>query len=209
MDVSQTTDLLPVFLQAEAVDWTYNMRREMQEIIPGLYLGPYSAATKSELGSLTVAGITHIVCVRQQIEASHVKPNFPQVFKYLVLDIGNNETENIIQYFPQVNEFLLSCLKSGGRALVHGVTGTSRSAALVQAFLMMHCGLSCAQSYLYIHSYRYCIYPNPNFVRQLEDYEPICAAYHSLRGDNQAVTHRESMKRKWEEEESPAEMDKS
>lgn len=31
------------------VDWQYSMRREMQEILPGLYLGPYSAATKSRV----------------------------------------------------------------------------------------------------------------------------------------------------------------
>lgn len=31
------------------VDWQYPMRREMQEILPGLYLGPYSAATKSRV----------------------------------------------------------------------------------------------------------------------------------------------------------------
>uniref|UniRef100_A0A671FQ28 Uncharacterized protein n=1 Tax=Rhinolophus ferrumequinum TaxID=59479 RepID=A0A671FQ28_RHIFE len=31
-------------------EWTYTMRREMQEILPGLFLGPYSSAMKSNLG---------------------------------------------------------------------------------------------------------------------------------------------------------------
>ena len=36
--------------------WTYEMRREMQEILPGLFLGPYSAASKSQVSSSTGAG---------------------------------------------------------------------------------------------------------------------------------------------------------
>ena len=33
----------------ESSDWVYKMRRSMQEILPGLYLGPYSAAKKTEV----------------------------------------------------------------------------------------------------------------------------------------------------------------
>ena len=33
----------------EAPDWNYIMRREMQEIVNGLYLGPYSVAVKSKV----------------------------------------------------------------------------------------------------------------------------------------------------------------
>jgi hypothetical protein len=46
----------------EYEDWVYNMRRTMQEIIPGLYLGPYSSAAKNSLDTLKDAGITHIIC---------------------------------------------------------------------------------------------------------------------------------------------------
>lgn len=33
----------------EANDWTYSMRREMQEIVKGLFLGPYSVAVRSKV----------------------------------------------------------------------------------------------------------------------------------------------------------------
>lgn len=65
-------------------EWTYTMRRHMQEVVPGLYLGPYSAASRSKLQSLIEHGITHIVCVRQDIEANFIKPNFPDKFKYVI-----------------------------------------------------------------------------------------------------------------------------
>ncbi|XP_011053464.1 PREDICTED: serine/threonine/tyrosine-interacting protein-like isoform X2 [Acromyrmex echinatior] len=82
-------------------EWTYTMRRNMQEVVPGVFLGPYSAASRSKLQSLLDHGITHIVCVRHAIEANLIKPNFPNSFKYLVLEIADTITENIIQHFKK------------------------------------------------------------------------------------------------------------
>ncbi|CAJ1048970.1 serine/threonine/tyrosine-interacting protein [Xyrichtys novacula] len=90
-------------------------KEELLEILPGLFLGPYSAAMKSKLPSLERQGITHIVCVRQDIEANFIKPNFPHSFRYLVLDIADNPVENIIRFFPSTKEFIDSCLATGGK----------------------------------------------------------------------------------------------
>lgn len=62
-------------------EWTYTMRRCMQEIVPGVFLGPYSAAQKTKLDILLENGVTHIVCVRQDVEAHLIKPNFPDHIK--------------------------------------------------------------------------------------------------------------------------------
>uniref|UniRef100_A0A3B4ZQ94 Serine/threonine/tyrosine interacting protein n=1 Tax=Stegastes partitus TaxID=144197 RepID=A0A3B4ZQ94_9TELE len=85
-------------------------KEDLLEILPGLFLGPYSAAMKSKLPILQRHGITHIVCVRQDIEANFIKPNFPHTFRYLVLDIADNPVENIIRFFPMTKEFIDSCL---------------------------------------------------------------------------------------------------
>lgn len=68
-------------MNAGNLEWTYIMRREMQEIVPGVYLGPYSSAISSRLEVLQKHGITHIVCVRQNIEAKVIRPHFPQYFR--------------------------------------------------------------------------------------------------------------------------------
>lgn len=99
------------------------MRREMQEIIPHLWLGPYASALKAkvclrsqlfELKSnwfdwkaeeLSRVGITHIICVRQEIESHWIRPNFADKYHYLTLDIADSPTQNIIQHFPRVNWF--------------------------------------------------------------------------------------------------------
>uniref|UniRef100_A0A4W5LF74 Serine/threonine/tyrosine interacting protein n=1 Tax=Hucho hucho TaxID=62062 RepID=A0A4W5LF74_9TELE len=145
------------------------MRREMQEILPGLFLGPYSAAMKSKLSVLERQGITHMVCVRQDIEANFIKPNFPHKFRYLVLDIADNPVENIIRYFPMVSF-------SMRKVLVHGNAGISRSAALVIAYLMETFGIKYRDAFSHVQERRFCINPNVGFVHQLQEYEAIYSA---------------------------------
>jgi len=49
-----------------------------------VYLGPYSAASRSKMQTLLDYKITHIVCVRHAIEANIIKPNFLDKFKYAI-----------------------------------------------------------------------------------------------------------------------------
>ncbi|XP_011140763.1 serine/threonine/tyrosine-interacting protein isoform X1 [Harpegnathos saltator] len=173
-------------------EWTYTMRRQMQEVIPGLFLGPYSAASRSKLDSLLEHGITHIVCVRQDIEANFIRPNFPDKFKYLVLNIADTATENIIQHFQNVKTFIDEGLNSGGQVLVHGNAGISRSAALVLAYLMETYGLSQIQAYAIVQQRRFCINPNEGFMTQLREYEPIYQAQKTLRNGQQSYVRERS-----------------
>uniref|UniRef100_A0A2R8PB68 Serine/threonine/tyrosine-interacting protein n=1 Tax=Callithrix jacchus TaxID=9483 RepID=A0A2R8PB68_CALJA len=136
-----------------------------QEILPGLFLGPYSSAMKSKLPILQKHGITHIICIRQNIEANFIKPNFQQLFRYLVLDIADNPVENIIRFFPMV-----------GKVLVHGNAGISRSAAFVIAYIMETFGMKYRDAFAYVQERRFCINPNAGFVHQLQEYEAIYLA---------------------------------
>ncbi|NXF12430.1 STYX protein, partial [Smithornis capensis] len=164
-------------------DWTYPMRREMQEILPGLFLGPYSSAMKSKLPILQKHGITHVICIRQNIEANFIKPNFQQLFRYLVLDIADNPVENIIRFFPMVkipsihtNVLIPFFISSSGKVLVHGNAGISRSAALVIAYIMETFGVKYRDAFTYVQERRFCINPNAGFVHQLQEYEAIYLA---------------------------------
>ncbi|KAH9507181.1 hypothetical protein Btru_056560 [Bulinus truncatus] len=157
-------------------DWEYAMRREMQEILPGLYLGPYASAMKSKLDDLLNAGITHIVCIRQSIEANFVRPNFPQHFRYLVLEMADCPTENIIRFFKQTKEFIDDCLTNGGKVLVHGNGGISRSAAVVIAYVMEKCSMTSRDALACVRNKRFCISLNEGFLHQLIEYEHIYKA---------------------------------
>jgi serine/threonine/tyrosine-interacting protein len=98
------------------VQFRYEMRRECQEILPGLFLGPFVASKSLEtLSSLKVSHMyvvgSHFnvdltrkpfssVCIRDAKEAFSVRPRFPDNFSYMVLDVEDNEEQNLIRLFP-------------------------------------------------------------------------------------------------------------
>lgn len=112
----------------------------MQEIIPGLFLGSYSAAQRN---SLLENGISCIVCVQQEFETHFITPQTSDpAFIYLTLNIADKATENIIRFFPKVRQFIDDALANNRKVLVHGNSGNSRSAALILAYIMEKFGLS-------------------------------------------------------------------
>lgn len=170
------------FLMLSLQDWEYQMRREMQEILPGLYLGPYASAMKNQLQNLKKAGITHIVCVRQDCESRWIRTNLPDDFTYITISIADSPTTNIIPFFAQFANFIDQTLSSGGKVLVHGNGGISRSATLVISYVMKKRLYSAFNAIRFVQSKRFCVFPNEGFRRQLFEYEPILRASLSASG---------------------------
>lgn len=181
----------------------YAKRRDMQEIIPGLFLGPYAVAKKDQLQYLQSMGITHIICVRCPMEAKFIKPNFPDQMKYMVTDIADKNSQNIIQFFPQVKYFIDECLQNQGKVLVHGSVGFSRSPALVIAYLIESFHLSFIDALRYVCERRSCCSPNLGFQRQLEEYEHIVRAKEEVYDHRKENIHSKQilvgLKRKFED----------
>ncbi|XP_022918670.1 serine/threonine/tyrosine-interacting protein-like [Onthophagus taurus] len=194
IDMTSVYNNLPTYLPTN--NWNYYMRRNMQEIIPGVYLGPYSTALRNCRSALLDKGITHIICVRQDIEAHYIKPQFSDsTFTYLTLEFADTVTESIIKYFPKVRQFIDDALAHNAKVLVHGNNGNSRSAALVLAYIMEKFGLTYREAYAYAKDRRACIKPNDGFISQLEEYEPIYRARQSLeQGGTSCETRRHKRK---------------
>ncbi|XP_066969714.1 serine/threonine/tyrosine-interacting protein B-like [Macrobrachium rosenbergii] len=176
-------------------DWLYHMRREMQEVLPGLFLGPFNAATKSKFSSLLDHGITHIICIRQDIEAHMIRPNFPHKIKYLIIDMADSCLENLISHISECRDFIDECLAAGGKCLVHGNLGISRSAAVVIAYVMEKKMLTYKEALEFVQNRRYCINPNDGFKHQLIEYEAIYKAQQTLM-NGQCSQEKGKLKRK-------------
>ncbi|KAL0576853.1 hypothetical protein V5O48_005118 [Marasmius crinis-equi] len=158
------------------VEWRYEMRRECQEILPGLYLGPFVASKSLE--TLQSLDITHIVCIRDAKEAFSVRPRFPENFQYLTLDVQDNEEQNLIRLFPRAKQFIDEALAPGrgGKVLVHCNGGISLSPAFVVMFVMQYYSLSWEDALHLVQNRRYCISPNGGFLTQIKEYEAIYRA---------------------------------
>lgn len=125
------------------VQFRYEMRRECQEILPGLLLGPFVASKSLEtltglkvshmyvVGShlrqffATVTSIWRVnlssclfsVCIRDAKEAFSVRPRFPEHFNYMVLDVEDNEEQNLIRLFPAWGPYSYILLNGVNRLL--------------------------------------------------------------------------------------------
>ncbi|TFK74748.1 phosphatases II [Pluteus cervinus] len=156
------------------VEWRYEMRRECQEILPGLFLGPFVASKSLE--TLQALQITHIVCIRDAKEAFSVRPRFEAQFAYMTLDVEDNEEQNLIRLFPRAKEFIDTAIRFGGRVLVHCNGGISLSPSFVVMFVMQHYQLSWEDALHLVQNRRYCISPNGGFLTQIKEYEAIYKA---------------------------------
>ncbi|KAF9924698.1 hypothetical protein FBU30_005391, partial [Linnemannia zychae] len=174
------------------LEWRYEQRREMQEILPSIYLGPYSATRNLE--ELKRAGITHIVSLWDGSESKILKMHHADQFKYLQLEISDAATQNLISLFPQVKQFIdQAILCEDGKVLVNCMSGISRSPAFVVAYLMEATGMDYDVVYRYVQNKRFCMNPNPGFRHQLEEYGPIYTAVQALR--SQPIEYRTSVRR--------------
>jgi len=172
-------DITQATAHMKQVDWSYTMRRTMQEIVPGVYLGPYASAGKKKCDDLKSAGITHVLCVRQEVEKNFIRPNHEGCccqFEYLVLALADSYLDTIIPKAREAKEFIDRCLRQGGKVLVHCNDGMSRAPSLVIAYLMETYCMDFKSALNHVQQKRFCVQPNDGFEQQLKEFEPIYKA---------------------------------
>ncbi|KAG0165607.1 hypothetical protein DFQ28_008548, partial [Apophysomyces sp. BC1034] len=161
-------------------EWQYEMRREMQEIMPGLFLGPFSASRN--INDLQQVGITHILCILDGHEVNFFQriQDLSSQFCLQTIEVSDSNSQNLISYFPSANEFIRQALvENRGKVLVCCNGGMSRSPCFVIAYIMDTFQLDSQLAYQFVQSKRLCINPNDHFKVQLKEYEPIYMAWRS------------------------------
>ncbi|KAF9897159.1 hypothetical protein BX616_006080, partial [Lobosporangium transversale] len=103
--------------------------RDMQEIIPGLFLSGSQPTESREY--MKEKGITHIV----QVTFPN-SPRFPGDFIYKIIAVPDMDETNLIEHFPATYTFIHNAIDKGGKVLVHCMAGASRSVTIVCAYLM-------------------------------------------------------------------------
>jgi serine/threonine/tyrosine-interacting protein len=158
-------------------DWNYQQRWMMQEIVPGVFLGPYTAARDKEL--LQQHNITHILCIKSK-EEIYVRMFFPNDFHYRLLEAENSSFANLISMFPSTSEFISQAVSHGGRVLVHCLGGISRAPTIVIAFLMSNYQWDLETAYTVVQNKRFCMSPLDNFMGQLSVWFLLNQAYDAI-----------------------------
>ncbi|EAL72694.2 leucine-rich repeat-containing protein [Dictyostelium discoideum AX4] len=131
-------------------------------IIDKLYLGCRECAMNKSW--LKDNNVTHILTV------ANFKPLYPDLFKYLIINIEDVDEANIYQHFKEMNAFIDEGREKGG-VLIHCRAGVSRSASATMAFIMMKNSLKFQEAFDITIKGRPRIYPNIGFINQLKKFE--------------------------------------
>jgi len=116
----------------------------------------------SDLATLRKLGITHVLNVAAQL------PNFQEEdLVCLKIPLHDSEDTDITKVVPLASSFISRAEDSGGRVLVHCISGVSRSTTLVLMHLMQKHRIILKNAYAYVHSCRPWVSPNEGFRLQL------------------------------------------
>ncbi|CAO3577053.1 unnamed protein product [Absidia cylindrospora] len=155
------------------------MRREIQELLPGLYLGPFNICRDIQL--LQSLGVTHILSILDSSELALFQRTLEitNQFANHVIQVADTPLQPLIAHFPVANQFIKSGLDHGGKVLICCNGGMSRSPCFAIAYIMETFNISFRDAYQFVQARRLCINPNEAFKSQLKEYEPIYMAAHS------------------------------
>jgi serine/threonine/tyrosine-interacting protein len=185
-------------------DWEYEDRRQAQEILDFLYLGPSTAARDCQW--LRDNGITMLLAARDSRMAQARLMGVDRVARELGLHAEYVDVENhqeLIRAFPEairkINNHLLGVYRSQavqgeggavgegsmlidknnirhGKVLVFCETGNDRSAGVVVAYLMAVFGMEMVRACQFIQFRRFCAGLDEDMKYLLQTYEGILTA---------------------------------
>ena len=189
--------------------WSYEDRRQAQEILPFLYLGPMNAVGDRDF--LRRQGVTMLLAVRPTSSKQSIVLNRAlRVADELglqkgALDVGT--APELIALLPtavrMINEHLIQvqqrALRRNGQAspdqgigkvLVFCETGNERSAAVVAAYMMqMFADVSLIQAVQYVQSRRFCVNLDDDMKSLLSNYLEILKARQDVAASAQQIRH--------------------
>ncbi|CAF2135115.1 unnamed protein product [Rotaria magnacalcarata] len=153
--------------------------RNPSTIIDGyLYHGDLGHALNKNL--LEELDIRHIVNVCD----SPLNKEILDHFNVLWINISDELSTNIRQYFDRTNEFLHACKLKGEKVLVHCQMGISRSSSIILAYLIKYHFDNIYDAYDHLVQCRRIVSPNFGFFLQLIRYESDLHSSKTIKDDH-------------------------
>jgi len=140
--------------------------------VPNLNLYWGGQRALNDVPGLISLGITHILTVTPTIKQgdSRLTP-----FEWMRIPLLDDESQDMLQYFPITNEFISSGLKDGKAVFVHCMAGISRSVTCVIAYLIATQQMTPEDGLMTLKQVRVAARPNGEFLEQLQLYRELGA----------------------------------
>ncbi|KAI9842731.1 MAG: hypothetical protein M1838_002990 [Thelocarpon superellum] len=170
---------------ASVLDWKYESRREAQQILPFLFLGPAIAARDRKF--LRQAGITMLLAVRSTMSA-HANlldgRTTAQDLGLLSEAIDVDSNPELIAIFPRAITLINAHLSdvhgrqasATGKVLVYCESGNERSAGVVAAYVMAMFDTDLIKTIQIIQAQRFCCSFDESLKTLLETFADILHA---------------------------------
>lgn len=174
------------FLQrAPNTVWTYAKRRQAQQILPFLYLGPASAARDRDF--IQSEGITLLLSIRDKRSANSLLMSGTRIADELgiqssVIDVENEQ--ELISLYPSIIRGINQHISSGlsarpdlpPRVLAYCESGNGRSASVVIAYIMSMLNMSMPSALWAVSHRRMCVHLEDSMQNILQSYQAILDA---------------------------------
>jgi dual specificity phosphatase 12 len=138
----------------------------MDEVIPGLFIGPKESATLPNLQRTGISAVVSIGCTDPREEHAEEYENTENVHYLCFPHILDTPEAIILHIFTNTTEFISSYLLDGRAVLVHCIYGQSRSATVIVAYLVST-GHSLAEALTLLKAKHDQICINPGFLTQV------------------------------------------
>lgn len=160
----------------------------MYRILGGIYLSSLDPLTNGE-DLKEKYGISHILSILPGSIPSQYTTNY--IHKQI--EITDEETTNILEHFPETNEFIESALQNSNgtthanKILVHCAHGVSRSPTVIIAYLIHKYNLTFDQAFHALKRKNEAVSPNDSFLEQLEIFNKM----HTLKLDQTSKLYKQ------------------
>ncbi|CAK7212579.1 hypothetical protein SBRCBS47491_001514 [Sporothrix bragantina] len=182
-------------------NWMYEMRRDAQQVLPHVYLGPSNAARDRNF--LRSAGITKVMAVRD----SRLAEARLLIVEHVAKEMGiESECVDVVDAsallralnsaVQSINRHMLAMPTDGsgvstGKVLVYCETGNVRSPPVVAAYLMAMYGTEFLDTLRFVHKARFCISLDEEYKHMLQSYSDLLKAMRDVAAEDD-VMHEEA-----------------
>jgi len=187
------------------LDWSYERRRQAQQILPFLYLGPMSAVKDRDF--LRNEGITLLMAVRHcQTLESKIMQSALNVADELNIEkkaLDMSSAYELVASFPRaatvINHHMNSC--PGAKVLIFCESGNERSAAVVAAYIMdILADVDHIKAMQIVQAQRFCVNFDDNVKRLLQGYWDILQAKRATANMNTSGTAKRVLERETDDD---------
>ena len=145
---------------------TKTQPHKISKLLEHLYLG--SQIDAQDIGMLQSLGITHILnTVDGTFQSETSVEYYDGKFKYLGFQSDDLLNYPIMKHFEETFNFVEDARTSGGKCLIHCISGINRSGALSVGYVMVHNNIGPVSAVRYVLAKRGVILSNHGFIERL------------------------------------------